>query len=286
MPAPRIFVSSTYYDLRHVREIIRDFIISLGYEPVLSEFSDILYRPNDSIQNACLREIEQCDMLVLIIGHRYGSIFPGDTLSITNREYLEAFHNNIPIFSFVERDVYAEFNIWKENQQNGSIKFKVVHDHDKDIFQFIDDIILKPVNNALIQYATISDILNHLRKQWAAMFKLYLLAQDQEKVATEQKHLEALANSLDAQKRLPFFLDQLKIIGIQSLNISDILKHSTFMSLIKEKSQSIQEFETEFRVQFSDKTKYLGKEPFIQLKKDFSILRKLKEEELWSEPPK
>ncbi len=54
---PKIFVSSTYYDLKHVREIVRKFILDLGYEPVLSEFSDIFYRPSDTVQNSCLKEI-------------------------------------------------------------------------------------------------------------------------------------------------------------------------------------------------------------------------------------
>lgn len=278
MPAPRIFVSSTYYDLRHVREIIRDFIISLGYEPVLSEYSDILYRPGDSVENSCLLEITHCDMFVLIIGRRYGSIFPNDTDSITHKEYLQASYVGIPIFAFVDKDVYAAYKIWKENQDNSFVKYPTV-DNIK-VFKLVHEVESQITNNALVPYGSISDILNHLRKQWAAMFNLYVLAQRQEKVATKQKHLEALANSLEAQKRLPFFLDQLEIIGIKSLNISDILNHSTFMSLIKEKSQSIQEFETDFRVQFSDKTRNLGKKALTTLEKDFSILRKLKEEEL------
>jgi hypothetical protein len=32
---PRVFVSSTYYDLKHVRERIEKFIDNYGFEPVL-----------------------------------------------------------------------------------------------------------------------------------------------------------------------------------------------------------------------------------------------------------
>jgi hypothetical protein len=273
MPAPIVFISSTYYDLRHVREIIRDFIISLGYEPVLSEYSDVLYRPGDSVQNSCLEEIKHCDMFVLIIGQRYGSLFPNDTLSITHREYIEASSNNIPIFAFVDRDVYTDFKIWQENQHIDSIKYITVHEN--EIFQFIDDIMSKAVDNALIQYGSVSDILNHLRKQWAAMFKLYALVRE-----TDQKHMEVLANSLDAQKRLPYFLHQLEIIGVQSPDISDISNHSTFVSLINEKSQSIRESETDLHIQFSDRRLNLGKKILATLEEDYSILRKLNKEEL------
>lgn len=39
MAAPRIFVSSTYYDLRQTRDNIKGFIEGLGYEAVMHEHS-------------------------------------------------------------------------------------------------------------------------------------------------------------------------------------------------------------------------------------------------------
>jgi hypothetical protein len=46
MAKPRVFVSSTYYDLRHIRASLETFIHSLGYEPVLSEKGNIAYVPD------------------------------------------------------------------------------------------------------------------------------------------------------------------------------------------------------------------------------------------------
>jgi hypothetical protein len=37
MAAPKVFVSSTWYDLRYIRENLKYFISNLRYEPVLSE---------------------------------------------------------------------------------------------------------------------------------------------------------------------------------------------------------------------------------------------------------
>ena len=37
MAAPRVFVSSTYYDLQHVRNDIHIFLQGLGYEPVMHD---------------------------------------------------------------------------------------------------------------------------------------------------------------------------------------------------------------------------------------------------------
>jgi hypothetical protein len=45
MAGPKIFVSSTCYDLSMARDQLRNFLIGLGYEPVLSEYSDVLFDP-------------------------------------------------------------------------------------------------------------------------------------------------------------------------------------------------------------------------------------------------
>ncbi|HAV1364053.1 DUF4062 domain-containing protein [Vibrio parahaemolyticus] len=39
MAKPRIFVSSTYYDLKHIRNSLEAFIDSFGYESVLYAMS-------------------------------------------------------------------------------------------------------------------------------------------------------------------------------------------------------------------------------------------------------
>ncbi len=41
MAVPRMFISSTCFDLHEVRRNIRDFISNFGYEPVMSEYGDI-----------------------------------------------------------------------------------------------------------------------------------------------------------------------------------------------------------------------------------------------------
>ena len=57
MANPRVFVSSTYYDLKHVRSSLDIFIETLGYESVLSEKGDIAYSPNMPLDESCYREV-------------------------------------------------------------------------------------------------------------------------------------------------------------------------------------------------------------------------------------
>ena len=73
MAVPRVFLSSTCYDLRELRSQIREFIIYYGYEAVLSEFGDIFFEYSTHPQDACFAEVAKCNMFVLIIGNTYGS---------------------------------------------------------------------------------------------------------------------------------------------------------------------------------------------------------------------
>ena len=73
MTAPRIFISSTCYDLTHIRENLENFIKSLGYIPIRGEKGNIFYAPDKEVMDACVDEVPQCQMLVLIIGGRFGT---------------------------------------------------------------------------------------------------------------------------------------------------------------------------------------------------------------------
>lgn len=53
MAKPRVFVSSTYYDLKHIRTSMELFIRSLGYEPILSEKGDIAFTPDKPLDESC-----------------------------------------------------------------------------------------------------------------------------------------------------------------------------------------------------------------------------------------
>ena len=49
----RIFISSTYYDLKHVRNELGDFIKGLGYDAVMHDKGKVTYRQNETLENSC-----------------------------------------------------------------------------------------------------------------------------------------------------------------------------------------------------------------------------------------
>jgi predicted transcriptional regulator len=94
MANPRIFISSTFYDLRHVRADLERFIKEQGYDPVLNEQGNIPYGKDDKLEEYCYKEIANVHILVSIFGGRYGSESKVDRNSISQMELKTAYSLN------------------------------------------------------------------------------------------------------------------------------------------------------------------------------------------------
>ena len=60
----RVFVSSTCYDLSLLRSQLRTFIKNMGYEPIMSDYEDVLYDPRIHTHKSCVDEVKNCDILI------------------------------------------------------------------------------------------------------------------------------------------------------------------------------------------------------------------------------
>ncbi|MEW5926898.1 MAG: DUF4062 domain-containing protein [Gemmatimonadota bacterium] len=180
MAKPRIFVSSTYYDLKYVRSSLEVFIESIGYDAVLSEKGAIAYMPDAPLDESCYREAQNSDVYVLIIGGRYGSeasesktmdekTFYDRYESITKQEYKAAAERDIPIYVLIERSVYAEYHTFQKNRVRSDINY--AHVDSANVFLFIEDIVNQPRNNPIQTFDRYSDIEEWLRDQWAGLFR-------------------------------------------------------------------------------------------------------------------
>jgi hypothetical protein len=88
----------------------------LGYIPLLSELPSFPVDPDlDTIENCRARVEKNADILILVIGGRYGSIDARTEKSITNLEFLTARRKGIPIYAFVEKSILAVMPVWKNN---------------------------------------------------------------------------------------------------------------------------------------------------------------------------
>jgi len=241
----KIFLSSTIRDIKELRIQLKKFITKMGYDARLSEFSDILYDPEESTHLNCISAIPECDMLIIVITGRFGGEMHSDAIkklnfnflssvssntnlldkakniSITQAEVLKAIESNIPIYTFIEKGVYYDHYINgmnnKKHQPSDIIKdeedvklrnfVSFLEKEDKInelegaseileklkkhgingnpinypsiskvgteqyIFNFIDFLRFREKNNAIIEFESSDDIINHLKKQWAMYFQ-------------------------------------------------------------------------------------------------------------------
>ena len=93
----RFYLSSTFRDLRDEREIVARNLVDLEVLPVQT-----LVASPDPVLKACLKDLERCDAVILLVASNYGTIITDrkGSLSITHREFLHAERKKIPVLAF------------------------------------------------------------------------------------------------------------------------------------------------------------------------------------------
>lgn len=88
---------------------MKRFIERLGYLAVLSEEGAVFYDPKTTAAQACLAEVLNAQLFVLIIGGRYGSLVPDSNQSVTNAEYQQAVRQKIPVFALIDEGTLHDY---------------------------------------------------------------------------------------------------------------------------------------------------------------------------------
>ena len=223
MAGLKVFVSSTCYDLSILRSDLRTFISSLGYDPIMSDYADVVYDPRQHTHTSCVEEVCNCDMLVLVIGSRYGGKSTPEALnkvdissmdellknikenklqlSITQLEVIEAIKKNIPVYTFIDKKVYYEHEVYEKNKDSADkIFFPAIDKQEtaKYIFEFINFLRLKSVGNSIFQFEKMQDIEEVLKKQWSGYFQRLL--NEQRHRAEERKRVDILSEQFEDLK--------------------------------------------------------------------------------------
>jgi hypothetical protein len=193
----------------------------MGYEPVLFERGSVFFHPDDALDKSCYDEVTKCQILVLIIGGRYGSQVSEETTeikdesptqktkssksvkpidnkddlflkfnSITSREYQVAVINQVPVYVFVEKDVLSEYNTYKKNK---GVVIDWAHVDNTNVFCLIEDIYKQSKGNYIKAFEKYEDIEDWLIDQWAGLLYDYL---SNKKRNTEIKAMDAKIEEL------------------------------------------------------------------------------------------
>lgn len=195
MARPRIFVSSTYYDLKYIRNDIERFIRDQGYEPVLNEKGNIPYGSTEKLEEYCYREIDLCDILIAVVGGRFGSESKEDGYSISNIELKTAIDKGKQVYVFVENSVLSEYRVYEANKNTENIVYTAVDD--ARIYNFIEEIYGLPLNNQIKGFDSIVEVSQYLKEQWAGLFQTLLAERSRRKETNTIEKLESTSNTLN-----------------------------------------------------------------------------------------
>ena len=94
---PRVFISSTFSDLQEYRDSVRDAVLVAGAMPVMIEYFPV----GNTILNFIRDAIETADIILILVGYRYGTIISSSGKSFVEEEYELAEQLNKPIVAFM-----------------------------------------------------------------------------------------------------------------------------------------------------------------------------------------
>lgn len=227
MASLRVFISSTCYDLGPIRGQIRNFLNSMGFEPIMSDYNDILYDPRVHTHTSCIEEIATCDFIILIVGSRFGGnaipeaiskvdfeslndksksielLKKKENISVTQLEILKAVEIEIPIFTFIDNRLLSDHELYEKNKSKSilsEIEFPSIDKQEtaEFIFEFINFLRHRTKGNSITSFAKFEDIEEILKKQWAGLFQK-LLNESRNK-QLDFKRIDSLSNQFEDLK--------------------------------------------------------------------------------------
>jgi len=120
--ALQVFVSSTCHELRDLRAAIRAWLVDLGMQPVMSDDPGFQHADGMPPYAACLRALEDCPLVIVVIDRRYGQSFEDwgpyqdyKGYAPTHAEVQHAIKLGKRAFIYVHQDVWNFYEVWRQN---------------------------------------------------------------------------------------------------------------------------------------------------------------------------
>ncbi len=122
--ALQVFVSSTCYDLRDLRAAIKTWLKQFGLTPLMSDEVGFPHIGGMPPYAACLRALENCPLVIVVIDRRYGASFQDwgpypqfAGCSPTHAELRHALDLGKRVLLYVHNDVWNFYEVWRKNAQ-------------------------------------------------------------------------------------------------------------------------------------------------------------------------
>jgi len=121
------------------------------------------------LRNSCYLTVQDCQLAIILIGKRYGSI-SANGRSVTHNEFITARSKSVPVICLVDREIITFKRIYDANISTDNMPSFPGMDDPQKTFEFINDFINSPVNNGFLEFGDVSEVRSHLKKQLAHLF--------------------------------------------------------------------------------------------------------------------
>lgn len=129
-----VFVCATYADLSEERGAVLDAIQRLQLQYDSMEFFGA--RPEQPI-DTCLGEVRKSNIVVVIVGQKYGSIVPNDSISFSEAEYNEARRLGLPCLVYLRHEDLSATTPGKEEPNWQELeRWKILLTRNHTVYKF------------------------------------------------------------------------------------------------------------------------------------------------------
>jgi len=155
-----VFIGSTFADLSTTRSKVAAEVKRAGHHPVVAEHGNLSYDPDIPPDQSCYAKAAKSHAFLLIVGRNYGSPASNasrrgvdDFRSITRREYQTARDVGVPVYTFIDANLKAEYQSFKSGKKCGHKSVDSVQ-----VFKLIDEIEKQKTNKFIHWFDRDDDI--------------------------------------------------------------------------------------------------------------------------------
>ena len=157
-------ISSTVQDFKDVRKILKEMLVAAGYKVLISEDGSILTDSSEETYESCFRAIEQSDIVIFLIGSRYGSLYEENSgVSVTRQEYRHAKTVGRRYLVFIDSGIWAARSIYKSYLEKGLPFVESSLISDSRVIDFIDEV--DQEKRWIHQFSDVSDLIRQVKTQ-------------------------------------------------------------------------------------------------------------------------
>ena len=122
---------------------------------------------------------------------------------------------------------------------------------DVEVFKLISEVQSAAKDNSLIPFSSISEILNHLRKQWASLLRSLLSTQIIPPVTVPTE--EPIDDDFER------FSEKMQEFGFENLTQEDVTHVDSYLDLVRSKGGQVEDNKTDYRITLGDTIVHVGK---------------------------